>query len=89
MKRQSITSDSTDGAESVSLPVSPDFWDRLAELEPVRERPPDSFTIQEYAKRFGVSPRTAANRVMALVEKGIVRGMGRTGREKFYVMVPK
>lgn len=64
-----------------------DLWERLAALESTKPKPVDSFTVAEYAERFGVATSTAARRIDALIKNGTVREGGRSGNCRFYVMV--
>jgi hypothetical protein len=59
----------------------PNLWDKLAtvhaELNIVTERPPNSFTMSEYAAKFNMSWSCGARRLKELVGAGRVRRVGK------------
>ena len=66
----------------------PDLWEKLdaAKREIVPERPPGSFTVQDYRTRYGVPRATAQDQLQKLCDSGKVE-RSQFGRRVYYRMV--
>lgn len=67
----------TTSPNNISLDVKPeppeDLWQRLGALtKPTGFRPPNSFTVEEFAVRYMIPNRTARDRINYLVRKGVL-----------------
>ncbi len=68
-----------------------DLWEKLDEARaqlPVKREPPEgSFSISDYAKKYGIARPTAGDQVRKLLHKGLLEVAGSVGNEKFYRLV--
>ncbi len=71
-----------------TAPVAPDdIWEQLERVRREaleQERPQDSFTVLEYAERFGLPERTAYAQVKKLLAKGRIELAGSFGHQRYY-----
>ncbi len=66
--------------DAMTKPVPPsDLWAQLDALnqEVYVSRPPDVFTVKEYAERYSMSYSNAGRMVTTLIEKGRVERVGK------------
>lgn len=53
-----------------------------------KQLPPElGFTVNEYAERYGIHRRTAADQISKLARKGSVKMIGKRGRHFVYELV--
>ena len=68
-----------------------DLWQKLdearAQLPVQREPPAGSFSISDYAAKYGLARATAGDQVRNLTSKGILEVAGVIGNQKFYRLV--
>lgn len=61
----------------MSKPKPPaDLWEQLDALRAKEQRPPNTFTAPEYAKRYGIPESTARHAVRQLVKAGTAEVVG-------------
>jgi Fic family protein len=63
-------------------------WGKLEEVHRKMKmvRPKDSFTIDEYAKRYDLSKSGATKRLRKLVEKGVLNKYHRNGMKAYFTL---
>ena len=80
-------------AESNTPRVPANFWERLDEqtAEMHRVPPEESFTIAEYASRYGITHSVAHRQLEHLAQKGIVEEVGTFGcrHARYFILVNK
>lgn len=87
-KERAVQATASGNHEALKPEPPSDLWEQLARLENrVVERPADSFTAAEYARRFGMGASGARDRIARLIQKGQARCIGQQANCKFYVLV--
>lgn len=63
-------------------------WNKLDKIhaEMMYSRPPDSFTIQEYADHYDISYSGATKRLQKLVRQGVVKKYHQNGRKAYFIL---
>ncbi len=67
------------------------LWQKLdearAQLPVQREPPENSFSISDYAAKYGIARATAGDQVRILHRRGLLEVAGTVGNKKFYRLV--